>query len=98
MTEKKISKSTQKSLKKLVVLIVFITIAQIILVSIHPLVYTDISVKAQLADSDASYAGYQIYKNVMNFTPLVYLLIAVLVFKKEIKQLLGGNKKDEKIN
>ncbi len=97
MDKKKFAMSRTR--KKLLIFAAFLVIAEVVVFgAIQPLLVADMSVKAQLADSDASYAGYQIYRKIVAFSPLFYFIVFAFMFKSEIKRILGGTKKDEKTN
>jgi len=78
---------------KVIIFISIVIILKIIGNAVQPLVMADISIQAQLADSDASKAGYEIYKQVRTYAPVAYILVGLLVFKKELKTLFkkGAN-------
>lgn len=82
----------QKALRfpitKVVIFIAIIAVIELIGNAVQPLVMADISIKAQLADSDASHAGYEIYKQVTTYAPAGYLVLGLLIFRKELKALV----------
>lgn len=80
---------------KLGLFIVMVVILSILAEAIAPLFEADLSIQSQLADSDESQATYTIYKQLKPFSPLVYVLLAYLMFRKEIKRLFHKNKKRE---
>lgn len=78
---------------KTVLLLIFVLAVEKVFGIVEPLVTVDLSIKSQLADSDAAYAGFELYKSLRSWAWVLYLGVAVAVFWRELRVLFGGYKK-----
>lgn len=89
-------KSLKPMIGKLLVLLAIIALGEIFKESLSPLLTTQMSIKAQLADSNVTYAGLELWRKLHTFTPILYILVAYFLFRKEINSLLKKNKEEMK--
>lgn len=75
------------TIKKLVITVIIFIVLSIAFRSLGHLVTTDISIQSQLADSDSAAAGYSFYQQLLHYSPLVYPIIALLMFQRELKSI-----------
>lgn len=99
MKEKKETKQQKKSHKglifKLAILALILVAGEIITDIVQPLITTHISIKAQLEDSYESYGAYRTYLHLLQYRPVLYILIIIILFWKELKTILGGNENEK---
>lgn len=75
--------SIPKFLVKVVVFILLLFIIHTVLIILHPIVMTDVSIQAQLSNSDTNLFLYNLYTTVSAWSWLIPVVLGVVVFWKE---------------